>query len=422
MQICIFEGINYEQLEPLSFPRPVYNLISGITNLKNKILRSYPGTKYSFHCRPYLSPFLSTKYPDANVNTIIDDRCLFLNGRLLAPDNLAEIIPLDGEDKIYMNNETIVAARVSNKKKLDEIKIHMRDVLTEGDFDGLPVEKVDIKTINFVHELMSLNGQELIRDFNYYIRCTDRHKKMIKGKVYEGAHLIEKDNIYIEEGAVLKPGSVLDASSGPIFIDRNAQIFPNAVIEGPGYIGEETKVKSGATIYENVSIGKTCKVGGEIEDVVMFPYSNKQHSGFLGHAYIGSWVNIGADTNCSDLKNNYGSVRFYNNGEMIDSGLQFLGLIMGDHSKTAINSMFNTGTIVGFSCNIFGAGFPSKYIPSFSWGGADAITTYDIHKSIETAKRVISRRNKEMMEPEEKLFLKIFDLTQKERRKRGYPY
>jgi UDP-N-acetylglucosamine diphosphorylase / glucose-1-phosphate thymidylyltransferase / UDP-N-acetylgalactosamine diphosphorylase / glucosamine-1-phosphate N-acetyltransferase / galactosamine-1-phosphate N-acetyltransferase len=421
MQVCIFEGINYEQLEPLSFPRPVYNLISGITNLKNKIIRSYPGTKYSLHCRPYLSTFLSSKYPEASVNTIFDESCLFINGRVLAPEKLSEIIPLEGEDKIYMNSETIVAARVSGKK-LEEIKLNMHDCLTEGDFDGLPVEKVDVRTMNFVHELMSANGEELIKDFNYYVHCTDRNKKMVKGKLYEGAHLVNKESIYIEEGAQIKPGAVLDASSGPIFIDRNAIVFPNAVIEGPVYIGEGTKVKSGATLYENVSVGKVCKVGGEIEDTVIFPYSNKQHSGFLGHAYIGSWVNIGADTNCSDLKNNYGTVRFYNNGDMINSGLQFLGLIMGDHSKTAINTMFNTGTIVGFSCNIFGSGFPEKYIPSFSWGGADAITTYDIHKSIETAKRVLARRSKQMHEPEEKMFLKIFDLTQKERRKRGYPY
>jgi UDP-N-acetylglucosamine diphosphorylase / glucose-1-phosphate thymidylyltransferase / UDP-N-acetylgalactosamine diphosphorylase / glucosamine-1-phosphate N-acetyltransferase / galactosamine-1-phosphate N-acetyltransferase len=421
MQICIFEGINYDQLEPLSFPRPVYNLISGITNLKNKIARSYPGTKFSLHCRPYLVPFLIAKYPNAEVNQINDKSCLFINGRVLAPENLAEIIPLEGEDKLYMNHETMVAARVSGEK-LEEIKLNLRDCLTEGDFDGLPVEKVDVKIINFVHELMSLNGKELIKDFNYYVFCSDRKEQMIKGKVFEGAHIVGKENIYVEEGAQIKPGAVLDASNGPIFIDRNAVVMPNAVLEGPIYVGENSIIKSGAFLYDNVTVSKICKVGGEVEDTVFLPYSNKQHAGFLGHAYIGSWVNIGADTNCSDLKNNYGEVRFYNNGDMINSGLQFLGLIMGDHSKTAINTMFNTGTIVGYSCNIFGSGFPSKYIPSFSWGGADAITTYDIHKAIETAKRVLARRKKDMIEAEEKLFHKIFDLTQKERRKRGYPY
>ena len=165
-----------------------------------------------------------------------------------------------------------------------------------------------------------------------------------------------------------------------------------------------------------------CKVGGEVEDSIILPYTNKQHSGFIGHAYLGSWVNLGADTNCSDLKNNYGSVKVYVNGEVVNSGTQFLGVIIGDHSKTAINTMFNTGTIVGFSSNIFGAGFPAKYIPSFSWGGSDAVTTYDLERSIETARRVMLRRDQNLHESEERLFRKIFDLTKKERRKRGYPY
>ena len=142
----------------------------------------------------------------------------------------------------------------------------------------------------------------------------------------------------------------------------------------------------------------------------------------MGHAYIGSWVNIGADTNNSDLKNNYGTVKIMVNGDQVDSGQQFLGLIMGDHSKTAINTMFNTGTVVGFSSNIFGPGFPSKYIPSFAWGGADMMTTYDIEKSLETAKRVVQRRNRIISETEEQLFRKVFDLTHKQRRKMGFPY
>ncbi|HZW37909.1 MAG TPA: hypothetical protein VFF33_01275 [Ignavibacteriaceae bacterium] len=154
----------------------------------------------------------------------------------------------------------------------------------------------------------------------------------------------------------------------------------------------------------------------------ILPYTNKQHAGFIGHAYLGSWVNIGADTNCSDLKNNYGHVKIYVSGEIVDSGTQFLGVMIGDHTKTAINTMFNTGTVVGFSCNIFGAGFPAKYLPSFSWGGSDAVTTYDIERSIETGKRAMLRRNKKMLETEERLFRKVFDLTKMERRKRGYPY
>jgi UDP-N-acetylglucosamine diphosphorylase/glucosamine-1-phosphate N-acetyltransferase len=193
------------------------------------------------------------------------------------------------------------------------------------------------------------------------------------------------------------------------------EIFPNAVIEGPAYIGESSKIKSAATIYENVSIGKVCKIGGEVEGSIIMPYSNKQHAGFLGHAYLGSWINLGADTNNSDLKNNYSTVKVFINGEMIDSGSQFMGLIMGDHSKSAINTMFNTGTVVGFSCNIFGAGFPDKFVSSFTWGGTDKSKIYDVDKSIETAKKVMSRRNIIMSKDEEELFHKISELSAHQR-------
>ncbi len=419
MQICIFEDINYGKLEPLIFSRPVYDLVCGINTLREKILRAYPGIKYSLHGRTYLTSLLRLQNPGIEINSIEDNECLFINGNILAPPNLSEIIPLNiKEDKLFFSGDSLVAARVSGGN-LKEVKNHLHELLSEGIFNGLPAENVKIKTIDYIWNLINNNGSELINDFNY---LTSNKKENIKGKIFEGVHLIEKGNIYIEDGAEVKSGAVMDASAGPIFIGKNAAVFPNSVVEGPVYLGEYAQIKSCARIFENVSIGKISKVGGEVEDSIILPYSNKQHSGFIGHAYLGSWVNLGADTNCSDLKNNYGTVKAYVNGEVVNSGSQFLGVIMGDHSKTAINTMFNTGTTVGFSCNIFGAGFPGKYIPSFSWGGSDAVTTYDIERSLETAKRVMQRRNIEMHESEEKLFRKIFDLTKKERRKVGYPY
>lgn len=400
MQLCIFEDINYEKLEPLIFSRPTYDLVCGINSLREKILRAYPGVKYSLHCRSYLTALLRFQNPGIEINNVEDDECLFINGNILAPKNLAEIIPLKNKkDTLYMNGETIVAAHVSGEK-LKEIKNHLHELLSEANFSGLPLEKVEIKNIEYIWNLINNNGKELISDYGY---LTSNGKGKIKGTILEGAHLIEKENIFIEEGAQIKSGAILDASKGPIFIDKNATVFPNAVVEGPVYLGESAQIKSCSRIYENVSIGKISKVGGEVEDSIILPLTNKQHSGFIGHAYLGSWVNLGADTNCSDLKNNYGSVKVYVNGEVVNSGSQFLGLIMGDHSKTAINTMFNTGTIVGFSCNIFGAGFPAKYLPSFSWGGSDAVTTYDLERSIETAKRVLVRREKTMHDVEEKI-------------------
>ncbi len=419
MQVCIFEDINYEKLEPLIFSRPTYDLVCGINTLREKILRAYPGIKYSLHCRPYLTTLLRFQNPGIEINNVEDDECLFVNGSILAPKNLSDIIPLNNKkDILYMSGETIVAAHVSGQK-LNEVKSHMHELLSEANFSGLPIEKIEIQNIEYVWDLINNNGNELISDYEYLI---SKKKNRLNGTILEGAHLIEKENIFIEEGAQIKSGAILDASEGPIYIDKNATVFPNAVVEGPVYLGNSAQIKSCARIYENVSIGKISKVGGEVEDSIILPLTNKQHSGFIGHAYLGSWVNLGADTNCSDLKNNYGSVKVYVNGEVVNSGSQFLGLIIGDHSKTAINTMFNTGTVVGFSCNVFGAGFPNKYIPSFSWGGSDAVTTYDLERSIETAKRVMARREKAMHDVEEKLFRKVFDITKKERRKRGYPY
>ncbi|MFZ0456323.1 MAG: putative sugar nucleotidyl transferase [Ignavibacteriaceae bacterium] len=418
MQLCIFEDEYFLQLEPLVYYRPVYDLLCGMRTLREKIIGAYPDTKYSLHCRSYIEDFVKDYNQDLEVNTINDNECLFINGRILAPSNLAEIIPLSGENKVYIFNDVLIAARISGKN-LEEVKTKLNDLLSISDFNNSASETVEISVINYAWDLIHNNASELLNDYKFLMKTVNIQNNLNR-KNFDGVHLIEKDNIYISEGANLKPGVVLDASNGPVYIGKNVNILPNAVIEGPSFIDENSKIKSCATIYANVSIGNTCKVGGEIENSVFLPLSNKQHSGFIGHAYIGSWVNIGADTNCSDLKNNYGHIKAFVNGNEVNTNQQFLGLIMGDHSKTAINTMFNSGTTVGFSCNIFGTGFPEKYIPSFSWGGNDSISTYDVEKSISTAKKVLIRRNKEMNNPEEKLFRKIFELTKNLRTERGY--
>ncbi len=419
MQLCLFEDIYYERLEPLIFSRTTYDLICGINSLRSKILRAYPGVPYSIHCRQYLEPMVKSRNATLSVNHIDGDSCLFINGRIIAPANMAEIIPLnDGGNKIYISGDTIVAVRVSGLK-LEEIKANLFDLFSLADFDGIAIERVEIKHIDYIWDLITYNREEFLNDFNYLVEAKP---KRILGTVHDGVHILGKENFFVDENAIVMPGAVVDATEGPVYIDKYAKVYPNAVLENAIYVGEGSHVKSCARIHDNVSIGKVCKVGGEVEDSIILPYSNKQHSGFMGHAYIGSWVNIGADTNNSDLKNNYGTVKIYVNGEVVDSGLQFLGAIIGDHSKTAINTMLNTGTIIGYSCNIFDGGFPAKYLPSFSWGGGKSVTTYDLDRSIETAKRAMLRRDHTMAEFEERLFRKVFDITKKERRKRGYPY
>jgi UDP-N-acetylglucosamine diphosphorylase/glucosamine-1-phosphate N-acetyltransferase len=418
MQLCIFEDEKYINFEPLIYSHPVYDLICGISTLKEKILRSFPKQKLSLHCRHYLQLVLEQEFPKIPVNRIEEDECLFVNGRILSERNLSKLFS-SKSDTLFLCGDSVAAVKLSGER-LKNLSLNLPGILCAGDFNGLPVQQVELEFVNYTWDLIYANGKELERDFVYLTGKGRPVKKGTKRKVYEGVHFVNKKRIFIGSGVEIKPGCVIDASEGPVYIDNYAFLYPNAVIIGPAYIGEKTKIKIGATIYENVSIGKVCKVGGEVEDMIMMPFSNKQHAGFIGHAFIGSWVNIGADTNNSDLKNNYSTIKVILNGKQVDTGRQFLGLMMGDHSKSAINTMFNTGTVVGFSCNVFGAGFPSKEIPSFSWGGGEGFITYDVEKSIQTAAKVLKRRNIEMSGADKDLFREIFNMTKESRTKKGF--
>jgi UDP-N-acetylglucosamine diphosphorylase / glucose-1-phosphate thymidylyltransferase / UDP-N-acetylgalactosamine diphosphorylase / glucosamine-1-phosphate N-acetyltransferase / galactosamine-1-phosphate N-acetyltransferase len=410
MQICIFEDNSYKNFEPLSYYRPVFELVFGINTLREKILRHFPGYKNSVICREYLAPFMKEQFPGLTVNQLEEDDYLFINGRIISGNLNGKFDIKGSEDIIYTMGDTLAAARLSASSVK---KLKVNGILSLESFEGIKQITVEVETADYIFDCFKYLNRELVEDYNAYNKNSGRSEI----KEFNGVHYIEKNNITIEAGAVLKPGVVIDASGGPVLISRNAVIFPNSVIEGPVYIGESSIIKSCSTIYQNTSIGKVCKVGGEVEDMVMLDYSNKQHSGFIGHAYLGSWINLGADTNCSDLKNNYSTIKITNNGKEIETGLQFLGLLMGDHSKSAINTMFNTGTVAGFSCNIYGAGFPDKFIPSFSWGGSEGFIEYKIDKSIETAAKVLGRRKKVMTKTEEELFRKIFEMTTDDRTK-----
>lgn len=418
MHICIFEDIYYSRLLPLVYTRPVYELKCGITTLSEKILRHFPKAKVSLHCRNYLAEHLGEIYPSFEINKISSDECIFVNGRVLAEKDFLQNLDFSyPNDVVYVNGDSVVAAKVSGTR-LNDLKNTLHDLFSISDFNGLLKKQSDVKLINYHWDIINNTPKQIEHDFEFLVKNKSNRNL---GKVYDGVYLLSKEKIFIDEGTTIKPGVVLDAEGGPIYVGKGVKILPNAVIEGPAYIGDRSLIKIGAKIYEGTSIGEVCKVGGEVEHSIIHSYSNKQHEGFLGHSYLGMWVNIGADTNNSDLKNNYGSIKVYINGELVDSGSQFVGLVMGDHSKTGINTTFNTGTVVGVSCNIFGSGIPPKYVPSFCWGGADAITTYDLERSLEVVKRVKARRNLTMSPAEEKLLRKVFDLTREERRKRGMP-
>jgi UDP-N-acetylglucosamine diphosphorylase / glucose-1-phosphate thymidylyltransferase / UDP-N-acetylgalactosamine diphosphorylase / glucosamine-1-phosphate N-acetyltransferase / galactosamine-1-phosphate N-acetyltransferase len=415
MHICIFEDEQYLNFEPLIYSRPVYDLFCGMSTLKEKIIRAFPKEKITLKCRNYLEPFVKAENPKCKVNQFDNDDYLFINGRIIAPSNLKNILKVKpNEEKVFVSKGVIVAAKIS-AKRIKEFSLDKSEIISTQLISNFPSVQVDIPFANYLWDLVYQNGKEIQNDFKFYTKGKTSAKRK-----YAGVNFVNKKNIFISKNVDIKPGVVLDASTGPIFIEKNATIFPNAVIQGPFYIGESSRIKSCATIYPNVSIGKVCKVGGEVEDTIVHPYTNKQHSGFLGHSYLGSWINIGADTNNSDLQNNYGTIKVQVNGKHIDSGKQFVGLMMGDHSKTAINTMFNTGTVVGFSSNVFGAGFPPKYFPSFGWGGNESMKEYKLVKAVETAKAVFARRDKDFNKDDEEMFETIFNLTKEDRSKRGY--
>jgi UDP-N-acetylglucosamine diphosphorylase/glucosamine-1-phosphate N-acetyltransferase len=226
--------------------------------------------------------------------------------------------------------------------------------------------------------------------------------------VHDGAYLVNTAGVRLGPGSVLKPGAVVDASAGPVIIGSGVEVMPNAVIEGPCFIGRGSRIKIGGKIYGQTSIGPQCKVGGEVECSIILGYVNKQHDGFLGHSYLGRWVNLGADTNTSDLKNNYGAVRVTLEGREIDTGRTFLGSLIGDHAKTGINTMLNTGSAVGVAANVFGGGFPSKSIPAFAWGGFDRESVYRLDDALDVARKVMARRGVEMTPADETLLRYLF--------------
>lgn len=412
-RLCIFEDAGASNLLPLAWFRPVYDLRCGMTTLREKILRAYPGATLSLFCREHLAEVVRKQNPGVRVNTPAEGPCLFLNGRLLAGARLGTDLPAKGQQLLFYQGDTLVAARLEGAAAA----AFQATLLAGGPLpEGIPRRTIEARVIGYPWDLVRHNGEEITADF---AAVTGGGTTPSRGTIYEGAHLLNPSAIHVAEGASVKPGVVLDAEEGPVYIGKGAKIFPNAVIEGPAFVGAGSLIKIGAKIYEQTSIGEMCKVGGEVEASIIHSYSNKQHDGFLGHAYLGMWVNLGADTNNSDLKNNYGNVKVLVNGAMVDSGSMFVGLTMGDHSKSGINTMFNTGTVVGVSSNVFGAGFPEKFIPSFSWGGAGGIEEYDAEKSIGVARRVMARRKTELSAEDVRLFRAVFAMTAEERARGG---
>ena len=405
MHICIYEDSGCNNLLPMIYMRPVYDLFCGIVSLQEKLIRNFPKASITLHTRSVLENVVRDRYPDCLVNDFPDElkEIVFINGRTLLSSE-TELNKL-GRNQSFTINNKVVAARLSGDQLSTLIKKVQNGITFDLDEITIEKQKIDGVLVEYIWDLIQANSDQIRSDFTF---ATEGRV----GSVIDDGTVIQDQNVFIDKTAKIFPQVIVDGSNGPVFIDRNAVIQPHVYIQGPVYIGPSVLIKAGAQIYSGSSIAEGCKIGGEVNNSIILPWSNKAHGGYLGSSYVGSWVNIGAGTNNSNLKNNYGAVKVTVDGEAIDTGLQFMGLIMGDHSKCGINTTFNTGTSIGINCNLYGSVIHENHIPSFTWGSAvGGYTTYKLEKALSVNKIVMSRRKKSLKRNDEELLRNVFQLT-----------
>jgi UDP-N-acetylglucosamine diphosphorylase/glucosamine-1-phosphate N-acetyltransferase len=390
------EPLTKLQLLPFTFTRPVCGIRIGILTIHEKWEHELK-TKVSVKTEDYLSEKFPLSFSSKEDN-------VWINGAVLPSQAIVAAIKALKPGWRLVSGSLLIAVN-SGKKKIEGI--------VSADVKSYPLKeyKLGKDDIHIQHlwDIFSKNGEALEQDF---VRLTKGRKS---AKVSKTNTLLGK-RIFIEKGAKLEC-AILNSNSGPIYIGKDAEIMEGAILKGAIAICEGSIVKAGAKIYGATTVGPHSKVGGELNNAVIFGYSNKGHDGFLGNAVIGEWCNLGADTNNSNLKNNYSTVKMWSYAESkeVSTGLMFCGLIMGDHSKCGINTMFNTGTVVGVAANIYGGDFPEKHVPSFSWGGAKSFVIHDLDKAIITAERSFERRHKTFDKNDKLIMSRVFGLTEKER-------
>lgn len=384
MNYILFDGPARNSLLPFTYTRPVADIRIGILTIREK-WECYLNTTTSSLTEDYLGH----KYP-----MVEWDENIMINASFLPNQQLAEIVSgLTRHQAVFYGDEVVAFYSEKAQKQIDLEKYE------SVEFEG------ELLKIEHPWHLFHYNGEALERDY----------RLLTKGRVSRPLSptnkLVCPENIFIEEGAKVEL-SILNASTGPIYIGKDAEVMEGSIIRGPFALCEGSTVKMGAKIYGPTTIGPYSKVGGEVTNSILFAYSNKGHDGYLGNSVLGEWCNLGADTNTSNLKNDYSPVKLWSIAQekFVPTQLQFCGLMMGDHSKCAINTMFNTGTVVGVFANIFGAGFPRNYIPSFSWGGPAGYKRYHLSKAYVVAEEVMKRRNMILTEEDKKILRHIYEM------------
>jgi UDP-N-acetylglucosamine diphosphorylase/glucosamine-1-phosphate N-acetyltransferase len=389
MNYILFDGEVRNALLPFTYTRPVADIRIGILTLREKWER-----RLGLTTTTVTEEYLEEKYPMVEM-----EENVLINASFLPTKELIDQVKSLKENQAIFQGEEVIAFFTSLSQE-------------EVDFDTYEqIEfECELLKVNHTWDIFALNDKALQQDFDL---LTEGRKSQ---PIPETVQYVNKENIFIEEGAELS-FSILNASTGPIYIGKDALMMESCTVRGPFAMCENAVLKMGAKIYGATTLGPYCKVGGEVNNSVLFGYSSKGHEGFLGNSVLGEWCNLGADTNTSNLKNNYAEVKLWNyeTGRFAKTGLQFCGLMMGDHSKCGINTMFNTGTVIGVSANIYGSGYPRNFVPSFSWGGASGFTTYQLRKVFEVADVVMKRRNTELSIEDQEILEAVFELTKEYR-------
>ncbi len=408
--LYLFEDPGWRRFGPLTSNRPVWALRMGRETFEQRICRMLDTTPSGYMTRELLTPMVNEQVGRVHVGKLpARGQILLVNGR--AFDNIpARALDKDFPPTLWSDGPDVVAVRLpvriaqkwlTTGRLIDPADYSARTLLSiwaqQKRVPEVQLEEAPNSLVFWPWDLLDRQDAVIRNDFKAL------RQGAIEGDVHHRAILVEDDDIYVGPGSTVGAGAILDASKGPVLIEEDCTIQPGAIIMGPVVIGPGCTVKAGSKLHGPLSIGPVCKVGGEIEDSILIGYSNKQHEGFLGHALLGEWVNLGADTNNSDLKNNYSQVKVTIDGELISTGTTFFGSIIGDHVKTAINTQLNTGTVIGLGSVLFGEGFPPKTIGAFRWGGKAGFEMYNFDKFIETASIVMSRRKVELTGAQEKL-------------------
>lgn len=389
MNYILFDGNVRNALLPFTYTRPVADIRIGILTIREKWEHRLGLTTTTI-----TEEYLEEKYPMVEMA-----KNILINSSYLPTKALVEQVKLLSENQAIFNNGEVVAFFA--KKTQEEVNF---DTYEQFEFED------DVIKIDHTWDIFSKNGEAIEQDFQ--LLTHGRRSQPIP----EGVRYLNKEHIFIEEGAEIS-FAILNASTGPIYIGKGAKIMEGSIVRGPFAMCENSVLKIGAKMYGPTTLGPYCKVGGEVNNSVLFGFSSKGHEGFLGNSVLGEWCNLGADTNTSNLKNNYAEVKLWNyeSDRFAKTGLQFCGMMMGDHSKCGINMMFNTGTVVGVSANIYGSGYPRNFIPSFSWGGPSGLTTYQLKKVFQVAEAVMKRRGKVLSVNDQNILTAVFEFTKKYR-------